>query len=217
MGWADVCYRLFLQVECQIVDMVPVQPPQSFNNQHTWSTCLCCAALGFPTVNSNHLLGTVSTCVDAVNQLLPLEFITWFIFSILVEESCAVSLEFTVFQNAQFPARWVQAQLGYCREALQVRGDSSQKKGRGRFVCCHGRLLCSQWHLKILQDMGLLSGTSWDNLQWGIFQLAMLDYRRVAVLVMFEGMFDKCLMQLVGYWRQVFDMSLPMKIPNNLC
>jgi hypothetical protein len=65
--------------------------------------------------------------------------------------------------------------------------------------------------------MGLLSGTSWDNLQWGIFQLAMLDYRRVAVLVMFEGMFDKCLMQLVGYWRQVFDMSLPMKIPNNLC
>ena len=30
----------------------------------------------------------------------------------------------------------------------------------------------------------------------GIFQLAMLDSRRVAVLVMFEGMFDKCLMQL---------------------
>lgn len=54
-----------------------------------------------------------------------------FIFSILVEESCAVSLQFTVFQNAQFPARWVQAQLGYCREALQVRGDSSQKRAEG--------------------------------------------------------------------------------------
>lgn len=121
------------------MDMVPVQPPQSFNNQHTWSTCLCCAPLGFPTVDSNHLLGTVSTCVDAVNQLLPLEFITCSFFQYWWRNRAQFpfnsrSSKMPSFPPGEFKHSWGTAEKLYKSEVTRL------KKGQ-REICLLPRLV----------------------------------------------------------------------------